>query len=212
MKLAAAPSSVLSSRPPSSCRNVPAPRSPAPASQIPSSLIVLPVSASIDGSAAAPLPSAWPLSIQKPSTESTSTRPPASQCLPRSTACLSPRITCSSTRCRSTIPALRPSSFMATRSAFQSTAASVVAKVFRDHMMRELDLLHPQYGLAAHKGYATPQHRRALREHGPTPLHRRSFAPVRASDPNVALELTIDSTDLLFDPSDLEPCEESAWA
>ena len=90
-------------------------------------------------------------------------------------------------------------------------AASVVAKVFRDHMMRELDTLHPQYGLAAHKGYATPEHRRALREHGPTPLHRRSFAPVRAADPNAALELTIETTDLLFDPTDLETCEETAW-
>ena len=63
-------------------------------------------------------------------------------------------------------------------------AASVVAKVFRDAMMCELDAIHPQYGLASHKGYATPQHRRALCEHGPCALHRRSFAPVRAVDPN----------------------------
>ncbi|MDE1155537.1 MAG: ribonuclease HII [Acidobacteriaceae bacterium] len=59
-------------------------------------------------------------------------------------------------------------------------AASVVAKVYRDALMCEADKLHPAYGLAAHKGYATPAHRKALRTFGPTPLHRRSFAPVAA--------------------------------
>jgi len=59
-------------------------------------------------------------------------------------------------------------------------AASVIAKVHRDAMMCEMDLLFPAYGLAAHKGYGTPFHRRALAAHGPTPLHRRSFAPVAA--------------------------------
>ena len=67
-------------------------------------------------------------------------------------------------------------------------AASVVAKVHRDAMMRELDRLHPQYGLAAHKGYATPEHRKALAMHGPCVLHRRSFAPVAAADPEAALD------------------------
>ena len=62
-------------------------------------------------------------------------------------------------------------------------AASVVAKVHRDRLMRELDSQHPGYGLAAHKGYATPQHRRTLAALGPCPLHRRSFAPVRAQLP-----------------------------
>lgn len=57
-------------------------------------------------------------------------------------------------------------------------AASVVAKVYRDRMMRELDLQYPQYGLASHKGYSTPEHCEALRNHGPSALHRRSFAPV----------------------------------
>ena len=57
-------------------------------------------------------------------------------------------------------------------------AASVVAKVHRDGLMRELDVVHPVYGLASHKGYSTPQHKRALREHGPCALHRQSFAPV----------------------------------
>ncbi len=83
-------------------------------------------------------------------------------------------------------------------------AASVVAKVYRDAMMRELDRVHPQYGLASHKGYATPEHRRALREHGPCAMHRRTFAPVRAADPNAALEAEIESGELLFDDGELE--------
>ena len=60
-------------------------------------------------------------------------------------------------------------------------AASVVAKVHRDRLLCQLDAAHPGYGLAAHKGYATAQHRRALIALGPTPLHRLSFAPVRAA-------------------------------
>lgn len=59
-------------------------------------------------------------------------------------------------------------------------AASIIAKVYRDHLMRVWDEVFPQYGLASHKGYATPEHWRALSEHGPTPLHRLSFEPVRA--------------------------------
>jgi ribonuclease HII len=57
-------------------------------------------------------------------------------------------------------------------------AASILAKVERDRMMCEWDPIFPEYGLASHKGYSTPQHLAALREHGPTPLHRQSFAPV----------------------------------
>lgn len=59
-------------------------------------------------------------------------------------------------------------------------AASVVAKVYRDAQMIALDAKYPQYGLASHKGYATPTHRRALQQHGPCEQHRRSFAPVAA--------------------------------
>ncbi len=81
-------------------------------------------------------------------------------------------------------------------------AASVIAKVHRDALMRELDLLHPQYGLASHKGYATPEHRKALREHGPCPLHRKTFAPVAASDPNAALDTLVESGDLFVDDLD----------
>ena len=58
-------------------------------------------------------------------------------------------------------------------------AASIIAKVERDRMMMEWDLIYPQYGLAQHKGYATPVHLAALRSHGPSPHHRFSFAPVR---------------------------------
>jgi ribonuclease HII len=90
-------------------------------------------------------------------------------------------------------------------------AASVVAKVHRDALLRELDSVHPQYGLAAHKGYATPEHRRALAEHGPCALHRRSFAPVAAADPEAQLDARLDGTDMLFDPG-LELTEDTAWA
>lgn len=58
-------------------------------------------------------------------------------------------------------------------------AASIVAKVLRDRLMAELDAAHPGYGLASHKGYGTPAHARALLRLGISPLHRRSFAPVR---------------------------------
>lgn len=57
-------------------------------------------------------------------------------------------------------------------------AASVIAKVERDGMMREWDAVYPQFGLAGNKGYSTPKHKQVLREIGPTPLHRMSFAPV----------------------------------
>ncbi|MGC2198149.1 MAG: ribonuclease HII [Terriglobales bacterium] len=57
-------------------------------------------------------------------------------------------------------------------------AASILAKVERDRMMRAWDPVFPVYGLASNKGYGTPHHLAALREHGPSPLHRQSFAPV----------------------------------
>jgi ribonuclease HII len=58
-------------------------------------------------------------------------------------------------------------------------AASIVAKVYRDQMMREWDKFYPEYGLANHKGYHAPEHMAAIRKYGPTPLHRLSFEPVR---------------------------------
>lgn len=57
-------------------------------------------------------------------------------------------------------------------------AASVVAKVIRDHRMQALDRRHPGYGFAIHKGYGTAAHRAALLHLGPCPIHRRSFRPV----------------------------------
>jgi ribonuclease HII len=60
-------------------------------------------------------------------------------------------------------------------------AASILAKTHRDMRMEEWDAVYPQYGLARHKGYATSDHLEALRVHGPSPLHRHSFAPVRES-------------------------------
>ncbi|MCZ6625229.1 MAG: ribonuclease HII [Deltaproteobacteria bacterium] len=58
-------------------------------------------------------------------------------------------------------------------------AASIVAKVARDQMMIEYDKLYPKYGFAQHKGYGSPLHLAALRRYGPSPIHRRSFRPVR---------------------------------
>ncbi|HEV3219987.1 MAG TPA: ribonuclease HII [Candidatus Acidoferrales bacterium] len=60
-------------------------------------------------------------------------------------------------------------------------AASILAKTARDRMMDEFDQVYPQYGLCHNRGYATADHLAALRAHGPSPLHRHSFAPVRES-------------------------------
>ena len=57
-------------------------------------------------------------------------------------------------------------------------AASILAKTVRDEEMQRLDQLYPQYGFSRHMGYPTALHLRALREHGPSPVHRRSFSPV----------------------------------
>jgi ribonuclease HII len=85
------------------------------------------------------------------------------------------------------------SKYFAKRSLYQKTiikgdllclsiaAASIIAKVARDEMMVELDKQYPEYGFAAHKGYTCPAHLEALRRHGPSPIHRRSFQPVRDS-------------------------------
>lgn len=58
------------------------------------------------------------------------------------------------------------------------SAASILAKEHRDRLMRQYHADHPHYGWERNMGYGTPEHLSALREHGPTPLHRRSFAPV----------------------------------
>lgn len=54
-------------------------------------------------------------------------------------------------------------------------AASIVAKVTRDHLMEEYDKLYPEYGFAKHKGYGTAAHIKAIKEYGPCPIHRRTF-------------------------------------
>ncbi len=59
------------------------------------------------------------------------------------------------------------------------SAASILAKEFRDRQMLELDRLYPQYCFAQHKGYPTALHRELLKKHGVSPVHRRSFRPVR---------------------------------
>jgi ribonuclease HII len=62
------------------------------------------------------------------------------------------------------------------------SAASIVAKEWRDRIMRDYAKAHPQYGWHTNVGYSTPEHPTALRVHGPCPLHRRSFAPVAQAD------------------------------
>ena len=57
-------------------------------------------------------------------------------------------------------------------------AASILAKVTRDRIMKEYDKIYPEYGFAKHKGYPTKQHKEALKQYGVTPIHRRSFQPV----------------------------------
>jgi ribonuclease HII len=59
------------------------------------------------------------------------------------------------------------------------SAASIIAKTVRDEMMTDLCAAHPGYGFARHKGYGTPEHLAALARLGPSPIHRRSFKPVR---------------------------------
>lgn len=58
------------------------------------------------------------------------------------------------------------------------SAASIIAKVTRDRIMREMDLIYPEYGLASHKGYITKTHTAALQKYGVTPIHRRSFSNI----------------------------------
>lgn len=75
------------------------------------------------------------------------------------------------------------------------SAASIIAKVERDELMERLDTLYPGYGFAQHKGYPTPEHLALLAKLGPSPIHRRSFAPVqnllepiRSTKPTVEME------------------------
>jgi ribonuclease HII len=64
---------------------------------------------------------------------------------------------------------------------YSIAAASVLAKVTRDRLMLEFDRQWPKYGFAEHKGYGTAQHLAAIAAHGPCPIHRRSFAPLKST-------------------------------
>ncbi len=78
-------------------------------------------------------------------------------------------------------------------------AASILAKVERDRMISAWDPVFPMYGLASNKGYCTPRHLAALREHGPSPLHRQSFSPVwSAPVPQEVLAFILDPTSEAF--------------
>ena len=68
---------------------------------------------------------------------------------------------------------------------YSIAAASVIAKVVRDRMMIEYHRQFPEYGFHEHKGYSTPRHLEALQQRGPCAIHRRTFAPVRAQDPEL---------------------------
>jgi ribonuclease HII len=70
---------------------------------------------------------------------------------------------------------------------YSIAAASILAKVTRDRLMREYDKQFPGYGFAEHKGYSTPKHYAAIEALGPCPIHRRSFAPFRPVEENLAL-------------------------
>ncbi len=72
-------------------------------------------------------------------------------------------------------------------------AASILAKTARDQCMRAWDAIFPQYGLKDHKGYATPEHYKALAQYGPTTLHRFSFEPVRACRAGMQAELFVET-------------------
>jgi ribonuclease HII len=74
------------------------------------------------------------------------------------------------------------------------SAASILAKTSRDALMRELDRQYSGYGFASHKGYGTPAHLEALQRLGPSPIHRRSFSPVRACLPDDCITDHIDIT------------------
>lgn len=63
------------------------------------------------------------------------------------------------------------------------SAASILAKTWRDNLMEQLDTRFPGFGFAVHKGYPTPQHLAALQRLGPSPVHRRSFGPVKSTAP-----------------------------
>lgn len=89
-------------------------------------------------------------------------------------------------------------------------AASIIAKVERDRWMRDFDAQYPLYGLASNKGYSTPKHKAILREHGPSPLHRRSFAPVWMSQTDQTPDLFTELQQEVEPPMEMEETELAA--
>jgi len=90
-------------------------------------------------------------------------------------------------------------------------AASILAKVHRDACLAQWDQVFPQFNLASNKGYSTPDHRRALRKHGPTLMHRFSFWPVRASSTRLHWTGYLSPSDAqgeLFEVAGAEPEEQ----
>lgn len=79
----------------------------------------------------------------------------------------------------SSLPTPQQSIIRGDSASLSIAAASILAKVSRDRLLIEWDAQFPQYGFARHKGYGTPQHLAALEQHGPCPLHRHSFAPIK---------------------------------
>jgi ribonuclease HII len=91
-------------------------------------------------------------------------------------------------------------------SVYSIACASVVAKVVRDRLMARLSVRYPGYGWEHNAGYATAEHRAALRALGVTPFHRRSFAPIREALARVEqLELRFEMLGPLFEPPDADP-------
>jgi len=89
-------------------------------------------------------------------------------------------------------------------------AASIIAKVERDRWMRDFDAQYPVYGLASNKGYSTPKHKAILREHGPSPLHRQSFAPVWMAQAEQPADLFAEIQQEVEDPAVKEAALEAA--
>jgi len=77
------------------------------------------------------------------------------------------------------LPARQRAIIRGDETCFSIAAASIVAKVYRDRLMADLDPRYPQYGFCRHKGYATAEHQAAIRRHGPCELHRQSYAFLR---------------------------------
>jgi ribonuclease HII len=77
---------------------------------------------------------------------------------------------------------------------YSIAAASVIAKVTRDRLMLQLHEQYPQYNFAQHKGYGTPEHLAAIAKYGPSPVHRRTFAPIRELQEPVQAEFALISS------------------